>query len=146
MDFPGWCCMYTVVATTVLSLFKQAVIEYGLPSRVCTDQGLENIEVAKLMLVEQGCDRGSVLVGASVHNQRIERLERCVCSSFPNCIIVFLIAWKLLDPLDSVHLYALHFVFLPRINKASHPGSGKYVQPLFGQLPTPERRLPQKRF
>lgn len=24
----------------------------------------------------------------------------------------------LLNPLDSVHLYALHFVFLPRINKA----------------------------
>ena len=53
-----------------------------MPSRVRCDQGLENVEVAKLVLAKKGVDRSSVLVGASVHNQRIERLWRDIHSSY----------------------------------------------------------------
>lgn len=63
-------------AETVLHLFLQAGNSYGYPSRVRSDQGLENIEVARWMISNMGVDRGSHITGSSVHNQRIERLWR----------------------------------------------------------------------
>ena len=95
--------------------------KYGLPSRIRTDQGLENIEVAKLMLTERGVDRGTVLVGASVHNQRIERLWRDLYSAVIQLyhrLFYHLEETGLLNPLNEEHIYALHYVFRPRINRA----------------------------
>ena len=60
-------------ARTVYELFIAAVQQYHLPSRIRTDQGGENVMVAQHMLEKRGSDR-SVIVGSSVHNQRIERL------------------------------------------------------------------------
>lgn len=114
-------CSDNNTAETVLQLFKKAMQTYGLPSRVRTDQGLENIEVAKLMLAERGVDRGTVLVGASVHNQRIERLWRDLYSAVIQLyhrLFYHLEEIGLLDPLNENHIYALHYVFLPRINRA----------------------------
>ena len=65
-------------ASMVLQQFVGAVQVYGLPSRIRTDQGLVNVEIARIMLEQRGTDRASVLVGSSVHNQRIERLWRDV--------------------------------------------------------------------
>ena len=73
-------------ADTVYNLFLQAVGQYGLPSRIRCDQGRENVRVAQHMLHHRGVERRSVLVGSSVHNQRIERLwkdsHRCATSVF----------------------------------------------------------------
>lgn len=106
-------------ATTVLESFVQAVATYGLPLRVRSDCGGENIEVARFMLHHRGSGQKSMLTGSSVHNQRIERLWRDLYQSVTHIyrdIFYFLEEQGQLDPLNETHLFALHHVFLPRIN------------------------------
>ena len=108
-------------ASTVYSLFLKAVEQYSLPSRVRSDQGRENIMIAHHMLERRGVNRGSMIVGSSVHNQRIERLwcdlHRCVTQLYYR-LFYFLEYRGLLNPINEYHIFALHYVFLPRINKS----------------------------
>ena len=110
-------------AETVLSLFLDAIGEHGgiWPSRVRVDHGVENVLVCEAMVAKQGADRGSFIAGSSTRNQRIERLWRDV---FRCVAVAFYYAFYameqtgILDVENPIHLFALHLVYLPRINYA----------------------------
>ena len=108
-------------ADTVLSLFVEASQQFHLPRRVRCDHGTENVAVARHMLRHYGTLENPVITGLSVHNQRIERLWKDVnlyiVQYFKNLFHYFE-SIQLLDPVNEVHLLALHCVYKPRINRA----------------------------
>ena len=89
-------CHNNNTAETALFEFTQAVNGYGIPSRVRTDKGGENRGIAWFILnhPERGPERGSVIAGRSVHNQRQERLWGDVNYGVHMFSIHSFITWK----------------------------------------------------
>jgi hypothetical protein len=107
-------------ADSALNAFLTGVDEYGIPSRVRLDKGGENIRIADYMVETKGPNRGSAIVGRSVHNQRIERLWRDLftgCVSFFYYFFYYLERIGLLNIDNDADMYALHFVFTPLIQR-----------------------------
>jgi hypothetical protein len=117
-------------------LFKKAIQEYGLPSRVRGDRGGENIMVAEYMISHRGLRRGSYLFGtcvtsfslhgnsqrgySSTHNTRIERVWLEVGVQFARRWKAFyeqLESFYGLDPHRPEHLWLLNTLFLDDLNE-----------------------------
>ena len=64
-------------ADTVLSAFIKGVQLFGMPSRVRSDKGGENVLVAEYMLQHQQAVDRPFIAGRSVHNQRLVNSAHC---------------------------------------------------------------------
>ncbi|KAF6725981.1 hypothetical protein FQA47_015798, partial [Oryzias melastigma] len=114
-------CLDNKRASSVLYLFLSGTQNFGIPSRVRCDHGVENTDVARFMLNRRRLNRHSAITGRSVHKQRIERLwaelNRLVSFHYVN-FFNFMEEHGVLDSLNELHLFCLHFIYLPRIQKA----------------------------
>ena len=112
-------CCTNNASDTVSALFQDSVESFYWPHRVRSDQGMENIGVARIMLEKFGTERKPFITGPSVHNQRIERLWKDVITyvvAHHRDLFYRLEDEGLLDPLNDFHLFSLEFVYVPRIN------------------------------
>lgn len=111
-------CCTNNKSSTAVALLKNAVGEYGMPSRMRGDRGVENYDIARYMLDKRGLNRGSFLAGSSKFNTRIERLWRDVQFGVIKMYKLLFLELEqeglLYD--NNVHKFVLHYVFLDRIN------------------------------
>ena len=114
-------CSTNNKSATVMNEFYHATTQYGVPSRVRSDKGGENILVCHFMVSVRGVGRRSHIAGCSTRNQRIERLWRdvfrCVASTY-HALFHAMEAVGVLDPDNEIDLFALHCLYLPRINNS----------------------------
>eukprot|EP00112_Aurelia_sp_Birch-Aquarium-sp1_P020020 Seg5064.2 transcript_id=Seg5064.2/GoldUCD/mRNA.D3Y31 product="hypothetical protein" protein_id=Seg5064.2/GoldUCD/D3Y31 len=106
--------------------------------------GMENIEVARMMLNKHGPQSSPHLTGLSVQNERIERLWRDVVTyvvSHFRELLYSMESSNILDPLKEVHLLAVQKVFVPRIDKALNDF---ILQWNFHSLRTEQSRTPMQ--
>ena len=71
-------CIDNNKASTILACFLKGVNTYGMPSRVRSNQGGENVSAANFTTEHRGAGRGSMLTSKSTHSQCIKRLWRDV--------------------------------------------------------------------
>lgn len=70
----------------------EGVKDFRVPLRVRTEKGMGNSKIADFMIEKRGSS--SMLLGKSVHNQRIERWWRDVLMVFLAIITDCFISWR----------------------------------------------------
>lgn len=106
------------LAITGYRFFEKAMLEFGIPSKIRVDGGGEfNFHESFMNSLDE---QKRCLRGKSVHNTRIERLWRdCREKILDKYILTFEYMEKhlILDVLNNIHIFALHFVYKKRIGQ-----------------------------
>ena len=98
--------------------------DYGLPLRIRSDYGVENVRVWDYM-IQRRQNTNAIILGSFVHNQRIERFNRDVNYQVVNHFFnqfMHLEDINMLDPMNENDLFCLHLTYLPEINKGPNLG------------------------
>lgn len=116
-------CHSNNLAETVYQLFAEAVERFNIiPTHVRSDYGTENVRVWDFMNdISDLTGSPAVFLGSSVHNQRIERFNREINKNIRDkfgVLFRMLESRGILNVEDSLDIFALHYVFLPRINES----------------------------
>ena len=104
------CCVFVRCsdnnhAVTAFQKFREeGVASYGVPSRVRTDHGGENIEIGTYIIEQRGIT--GFITGKSSHNQRIERFWRDLTRSDTNFYKI------LFSFMEKENIYLFHHLFL----------------------------------
>ena len=105
-------------ATTVHEIFLQAIEKYGRPLKIRTDLGGENVDIWRDMICARGEECKPVLVGKSIHNQRIERHNRALNEQVTSVFrseFYQLEGEGVLDINNDLDIFCLHLVYIPKI-------------------------------
>lgn len=110
-----------VLKAFINGIYANKHINGKLPYSIRFDKGMENVLVADLMIQFRGEGNDAVLVGKSIHNQRIERVWVDVKTNVVKYIEELFIAMEndnsiLLNRYDVNDIFCLHELFIPHIN------------------------------
>ena len=111
-----------VQITTMLTLFYSTthmlLPNLAYPTEYAVIKRGENVDVWRYTLYYHNMDPSSVIVGSSTHNQHIERLWSDVFRSVGQTFYELLYGLEddgILDPLNDVDLFCVHFTMLPKL-------------------------------
>ena len=83
-------------AATNLSFFKHGVRRYGLPEKVRTDLGGENVDIWRYM-VEEHESESSVITGSSTHNQGFRECGVMFTAVSVCYFVIHSVDWKMME-------------------------------------------------
>ena len=117
MDSVGFQSTFTAVITMKLYFkpFLQAAQQHGLPLRVRSDKGGENVKVSWYMLThpQRGSNRGSMLVDRSV---QIERLWRDVYNGVTKLYYDLFLYMEAINIRPTISTWKLSILDLPSLH------------------------------
>ena len=91
-------CINKNKATTVLSCFLKGAETYGIPGRVRSDKGKENVLVADYMIEKRGSERGSMITEPSTHiKNELDAFGEMSLMEFLHFVTSCLLLWKTMN-------------------------------------------------